>query len=227
MSIRNLCSTINTIGNNIGHCCSVFSGYESDKCFYHQTSSIIYTEEICAICHEHNCNFRMSCCKAFYHTKCLEALQTANSLTCPTCRAPMNIDRTSTRYRQHDFIHRVNRLPAPLPFETIINKERVKSEKAYKKGLSRIKKEYEKKVAEHEHAYQQGLKSLETRVKSKYNHTEDIRSQLNVLKNIPDLHNDILQASFTLLSKIEPPLPVPKNKQPQYEDYYYDEEDDE
>lgn len=226
MSIRNLCPTINTIGNNIGHCCSVFCGYESNGCFYHQTSSssVISTEEICAICHESNCNFRISCCRAFYHTKCLEALQKSNSLTCPTCREPMNIDRKSTRYLQHDFIHRVNRLSAPVPLETLINKEREKSEKAYKKGLAKIKKDYEKKIADHEHKYQQNFKNIETRVKTKYEYTEDILSQLNMLKNIPELHNEILQASFTLLSKIEPPLPVPKKKQPQYADCYDDEE---
>jgi hypothetical protein len=233
VSLRPLCSTINKVGKNNGHACSVFAGSRpdfNDACFYHRTNPQIVIssnpEDVCAICHEGSCNFRMSCCNAWYHSTCLETLQKSGRGDCPTCRQPTNIDRNSNRYLLHDFKTRLAHVPPFDPIEDEIRKKEMKLEEGHKKGLSKIEAAYINQVKAEEQNFKNTLKNIPKQVKETYDYKKSVLEQLHVIESMPIIDPSMVKVCTNLLQVLEvTPAAPDRQHQRRYSDDEY--EDDE
>jgi hypothetical protein len=214
---QSICSKLNEIGNNKGQLCSVFAGENNTHCFFHsEKNNTIKADDMCPICHESDkIDYQMSCCKKFFHTKCLQKYQSNNGTTCPNCRSKMNVDRTSHTYKIHNFKIKFEEFDKCMTMKYDEVRLMNLIDRTYKNRLAIIDDNYKKQLAKIEKDYQTSKASLdndkkswdesvpkkiqeiEKSLKERYNTYQ----QLKAISCFDDIDKDILHASNTILDK--------------------------
>jgi len=105
---RQMCKAILT-GKRAGNICPNYAGgpFFEHYCHKHTAKTRVQPDHgTCSVCQEDMpVEYRTGCCKCVYCKDCLSKHQKAGGTTCPTCRAPMGVDRDSVEYQWLNLRH--------------------------------------------------------------------------------------------------------------------------